>query len=96
MVNLIAIIKLKPGKEALFAQKMVEYSRFVQVNDCGCIQYAPHIDVKNPSNVVLFEKWADQASLDAHLNSPQMKEARKMFAECTEGPAQLQFLKEMK
>ncbi len=96
MINLIAVMQLQPGKEALFTRKMVEYAKYVQANDKGCVTYVPHLDVGHPSTVVLIEKWADQASLDAHQNSPQMKEARKMFEEYTEGKAQLQFLKEMK
>ena len=33
----------------------------------GCIEYTFAADPLDPSRVVLFEKWEDQASLDAHI-----------------------------
>lgn len=95
MVNLIAVFQLRPGKEALFTRTMLEYSKFVQANDRGCIMYVPHIDVEHPSTVVLIEKWTDQASLDAHQKSSQMKEALSQFKQWTKGKTQIQLLKEM-
>ncbi|HEX3089991.1 MAG TPA: putative quinol monooxygenase [Ilumatobacteraceae bacterium] len=35
--------------------------------EAGCIEYTFCADPLDPSRVVLFEKWADQASLDAHI-----------------------------
>ena len=33
----------------------------------GCIEYTFCADPLDPSRVVLFEKWDDQAALDAHI-----------------------------
>lgn len=33
----------------------------------GCLEYTMSADPIDPGRVVLFERWADQASLDAHL-----------------------------
>jgi quinol monooxygenase YgiN len=33
----------------------------------GCIEYTFCADPLDPSRVVLFEKWEDQAALDAHI-----------------------------
>ncbi len=33
----------------------------------GCLEYVLSADPVDPSRVVLFERWADQASFDAHL-----------------------------
>jgi quinol monooxygenase YgiN len=33
----------------------------------GCIEYTFCADPLDPSRVVLFEKWTDQAALDAHI-----------------------------
>ena len=35
--------------------------------EAGCIEYTFCADPLDPSRVVLFEKWTDQASLDAHI-----------------------------
>jgi quinol monooxygenase YgiN len=33
----------------------------------GCLEYAMTVDPVDPTRVILFERWADQASLDAHM-----------------------------
>lgn len=33
----------------------------------GCLEYVMSADPINPDRVVLFERWEDQASLDAHM-----------------------------
>jgi quinol monooxygenase YgiN len=33
----------------------------------GCLDYVFSADPLDPERVVLFERWADQAALDAHL-----------------------------
>jgi len=33
----------------------------------GCLEYTFSADPLDPARVLLFEKWEDQASLDAHL-----------------------------
>jgi quinol monooxygenase YgiN len=35
--------------------------------EAGCLEYAVTADPIEPGRVVLYERWADQASLDAHL-----------------------------
>lgn len=35
--------------------------------EAGCLEYSFGADPTDPGRVVLFERWADQASLDAHL-----------------------------
>jgi quinol monooxygenase YgiN len=36
-------------------------------NEPGCLEYTMSADPIDPGRVVLFERWADQAGLDAHL-----------------------------
>ena len=33
----------------------------------GCLEYVMSADPIDPTRVVLFERWEDQASLDAHM-----------------------------
>lgn len=36
-------------------------------SEAGCIEYTFSADPLDPSRVMLFEKWEDQAALDAHI-----------------------------
>jgi quinol monooxygenase YgiN len=95
LITLIVAMQIKPGKEALLTGKMAEYATYVRTHDKGCIMYMPHIDIERPSTLILVEKWADQASLDAHSKSPLMKEALGQFDQWTEGKPQMHSLKEL-
>jgi quinol monooxygenase YgiN len=95
LITLVVAMQVKPGKEVLFTRKMADYAAYVRTHDRGCVMYMPHIDVERPNTVVLIEKWADQASLDAHSKSPQMKEAMAQFDQCTEGKPQMHSLNEL-
>ena len=43
--------------------------------EAGCLDYVFAADPLDPERVVLFERWEDQASLDAHLAGPPMDTA---------------------
>jgi quinol monooxygenase YgiN len=38
--------------------------------EAGCLEYTFAADPLQPERVVLFERWASQADLDAHLAGP--------------------------
>jgi quinol monooxygenase YgiN len=39
--------------------------------EAGCLEYTMSADPVEPNRAVLFERWADQASLDAHIAAMQ-------------------------
>jgi quinol monooxygenase YgiN len=50
----------------------------------GCLEYVMSADPIDPSRVVLFERWADQAAFDGHMVAVQS-------APRSSGPAPLSF-----
>jgi len=38
----------------------------------GCLEYGFAEDLLEPGRIRLFEKWRDQAALDAHFQTPHM------------------------
>src|SRR3954447_4640609 len=50
----------------------------------GCLDYVFAADPLDPERVVLFERWADQAALDAHVAG--MRERRSSGAPAPAGP----------
>ena len=46
----------------------------------GCIDYTFARDLADPDTLILFERWRDEASLQAHMASAHMAEFQKVMA----------------
>lgn len=69
VVIVAGVFTVDPGqREAFLASKMdrMRTSRAEQ----GCLEYTFSADPLDPSRVLLYERWASQADLDAHLAVP--------------------------
>jgi quinol monooxygenase YgiN len=64
-VRLIITMRAKPGKGAELGAAMRERCLEVQ-KEPGCEQFEVFQSVLEPDRIVLLERWADQAALDAH------------------------------
>ena len=40
----------------------------------GCVSYIPHFIESDPSTVLIYEQYVDEAALEAHRNTPHFKE----------------------
>lgn len=84
MIHVIATIDLVEGKRGPFLEEFRKIVPLVRA-ESGCLEYGPTIDVPSGlaaqgavrENVVtVVEKWADLASLKAHIVAPHMQEYR--------------------
>lgn len=78
-VSLIA----KPGGEAELKaalEALVAPSRA----DDGCLQYDLHADRENPRHFFLYERWRDDASWRAHMETPHLKNFGEISGAFTE------------
>jgi quinol monooxygenase YgiN len=69
-IRLVVTISAVPGKGAELAQTLRTRCADV-MQEPGCEQFEAFQSVVNPDRLILLERWADQAALDAHakLNS---------------------------
>ncbi len=79
MINVIASIKVKPGKKAEFIE--IFKSNVPKVlQEKGCIDYTPTVDVNSSipiqvleeNTVTILEKWESLECLRNHLETPHM------------------------
>lgn len=63
---------LRPHLEAVIVATRAEV---------GCLAYSYARDVEDPELVRVFERWRDQAALDAHFQTPHMLAWRRVRAE---------------
>jgi len=58
----------------------------------GTLQYALHTDAAEPSAIWFYERYADQAALDAHAGSTTMAEAMGALAGLLGAPPEMHVL----
>ncbi len=71
MILLAGSLRYPPGAIQLLKdemQKVVEATR----REDGCINYDFALDISDPTRLIVFERWRDQAALDGHFKSPHM------------------------
>jgi len=66
-------------------EKMLAASRA----EAGCLTYSYAVDVAEPGLIRVFEAWADQASIDAHLHAPHMAAWRAAWPDAGAGDRKL-------
>ncbi len=71
MIQINGTIRLGRSIDAATRKAIVEMVRASRAED-GCIDYAFASDRADPDTLILFERWRDQAALDAHGKSDHM------------------------
>lgn len=68
MVIVGGVFEVEPGRREAF---LVAHHEMIRISraEPGCLEYAYCADPIEPGRVVLFERWVDQESLDAHLRA---------------------------
>ncbi|QYJ08240.1 putative quinol monooxygenase [Qipengyuania flava] len=79
MIQINGTIKLGQSIDAATRKAMVEMVRASRAED-GCLDYSFASDLADPDTLVLFERWRDQAALEAHGKSAHMAEFQKVMA----------------
>ena len=69
MVIVIGTFAVDPARRDEFLAERHQRMRTSRA-EAGCLEYTFSADPLDPGRVLLFERWAGQAELDAHLAGP--------------------------
>jgi len=58
--------EVDPADQAAFVAGRAEAMKATRAEP-GCLEYAMTADPVDPTRVLLFERWADQAAFDGHM-----------------------------
>lgn len=91
MINVLASIKVKPGKKAEFL-KIFKANVPLVKKEKGCIEYCPTVDFDTKLSaqkldgdiVTIIEKWESFEDLKAHLGAPHMATYREKVKDIVE------------
>ena len=73
MIVLLARFRIKDGKESEALEAMRTMVERVRDGEPGCLAYVCHRSVSEPSEIVWYEVYEDDAALGAHGGSEHMK-----------------------
>ncbi len=79
MTTILAQFKIQPGKEAEAEKALNEMAAAVEANEPGALLYAFNRSQTEPSEITVFEVYADAEAFDAHGQSPHMATLRAGF-----------------
>lgn len=72
VVTIIAQLRAKSGQEAALRDALVEVATASR-QETGCITFDMHVSRDDPALFLAFERWVDQAAVDAHFETPHFK-----------------------
>jgi quinol monooxygenase YgiN len=73
MLIVAGVIQIDPSCRHA-AEPVFETMRAATLKEAGCLEYQAYVDRHDPGTLFMFERWNDQAALDAHFVSPHMAE----------------------
>ena len=72
-VTVVATFQARPGKEADLRAALLGLLAPTR-KEAGCLNYDLHQSPEDPGRFLFHENWTSKAALDAHLQSPQIRE----------------------
>ena len=72
MLCVFAFVKARPGKEEE-VRSILSAAVALTHQDPDCLQYDLHVGLGDPGSFAFYERWRDQAALDAHLKMPYIQ-----------------------
>ena len=74
MMTIVAKIKVKSGKEGDAERALTDMIEYVRANEPGTVRYTLHRAVGDPTTLLMYEQYADQAAVDTHSTSARIQQ----------------------
>ena len=71
-ITIVVRLRAKPRRETAMGEALVEICRASR-KEKGCLQYELHQSAEDPALFLLYEDWATQSDLDAHMQTSYVK-----------------------
>lgn len=89
-VIVVATFQAKPGSEDTVREALLDVIAQTHAEE-GCRTYALHVSTADPAQMVMVERWDDQASLEAHFTQPYIAALGAQAAEHLAAPPTVTF-----
>ena len=81
MITIIARLKIKPGNEAEAEKAATEMAAAVEANEPGALAYLMHRSPQDPTDITVFEVYADTEAFSAHSQTAHMAALQSKLAQ---------------
>ncbi|MGK2956370.1 MAG: putative quinol monooxygenase [Solirubrobacterales bacterium] len=89
----VVVVALFTVKEGMVEEAIERFTPVIEHThgEEGCLAYALHRDVNDPSTLALVERWKSQDDLNSHFGMPYMAEVGAIASELLTEPPRIVF-----
>ena len=81
MITIIARLKILPGNESEAEEALADMAAAVEANEPGALAYLMHRSQRDPTDVTVFEVYADGEAFSAHGQTSHMAALQAKLAQ---------------
>jgi quinol monooxygenase YgiN len=95
MLTIVAKMKIKPGKESDAEEALRGMIGYVRSAEPGTLRYVLHRGVADPTELLMYEQYADQAAVDTHGTSDRIQQLFATLAPLLDGQPSIEMYREV-
>src|SRR5215475_1924370 len=95
MLTIVAKMKIKTGQEGQAEAALHEMIHYVRCAEPGTLRYALHRGIDDPTQLLMYEQYADQAAVDAHGTSDRIQQLFVALAPLLDGQPSIEMYQEI-
>lgn len=74
MITIVAKMKIQAGREAEAERALLDMIEYVRANEPGTTRYVLHRGLGDPTQLLMYEQYADQSAVDTHGTSARIQQ----------------------
>ena len=95
MLTIVAKMKIKAGKEGDAEAALRDMIAYVGRSEPGTLRYALHRSVGDPTQLLMYEQYADQSAVDEHGTSERIQHLFATLAPLLDGQPSIEMYDEV-
>ena len=95
MITVIAKMKIRAGQEQTAERALAEMAEYVRASEPGTLRYVLHRAIGDPTTLLMYEQYADQAALDTHGTSARIQQLFGTLGPLLDGQPSIEMFQEV-
>ena len=95
MLTIVAKMKIKSGRDGEAEAAVQEMIDYVRRAEPGTLRYVLHRSIGDPTQLLIYEQYADQAAVDTHGTSDRIQTLFATLAPLLDGQPSIEMFEEI-